>query len=158
MLETYLNILKESLEKKLDALNSIEEINQVQTQMLQKESLDMENFDKTVDEKDIYIKELNRLDEGFETLYDKIKAELIENKSKYAGQIKKLQELISEITEKSVSIQAQERRNKASIEKHFLNERLELGKGRRSTKAAYDYYQNMNKRVVQESHFLDKKK
>ena len=158
MLGTYLNILKESLEKKIEALMSIEEIGNAQSELLKKESLDMEAFDRTVDEKDTYINELNKLDEGFETLYDKIKEELLEQKAQYAEQIKHLQELIGEITDKSVAIQAQESRNKALVEKHFTRERQELGKSRISSKAAYGYYKNMNKSTVVDSHFMDQKK
>lgn len=158
MLGTYLNILKESLEKKIEALKSIEEIDNAQTEILKKESLDMEAFDRTVDEKDHYINELNQLDEGFEALYDKVKAELLNNKQKYAEQIKHLQELIGEITDRSVTIQAQESRNKALVEKHFAKERQELGKSRVSSKAAYGYYQNMSKSTVVDAHFMDKKK
>ena len=158
MLGTYLKILEESLEKKIDALNSIAEINQVQTQVLQKENFDAEAFDKLVDEKDIYIKQLTQLDDGFESLYDKIKEELVQNKSKYTEQIKHLQCLIAEITDKSLSIQAQENRNKALVEKHFTKEKNEIGRVRRSSKAAYGYYQNMSKKNVSESHFMDQKK
>ena len=158
MLGSYLSILKESLEKKLEALGHIEEINAAQTDMLKKEEFDMEAFDATVDEKDIYIKELGKLDEGFETLYDRIKEELLENRSKYSELIKQLQSLIGEITDKSVSIQAQENRNKTMLEKYFAKERQNLGQMRKSTKAAYGYYQNVNNNVAPDSYFVDKKK
>lgn len=158
MLGSYLNILKESLEKKLDALGHIEEINAVQADLLKKEAFDMEAFDATVDEKDIYIKELSKLDEGFETLYDRIKAELLENRSKHSALIKQLQELIGQITDKSVSIQAQESRNKSMLESFFAKERQNLGQMRKSTKAAYGYYQNVGNGVAPDSYFVDKKK
>ena len=157
MLDSYLNILQESLEKKLEALKHIEEINHVQTEILKKEELDMEAYDRTVDEKDIYVEELNKLDEGFEALYDRVKEELLADKSKYAVQIKHLQELIGEITDKSVSIQAEESRNKALLESHFSRQRKDLGKVRKSSKAAYGYYKNMNNKKT-DSFFLDKKK
>ena len=95
MLDTYLSVLRESLEKKITALKYIEEINNAQEEILKEESFDMEAFDRTVDEKDNYISELNKLDEGFETLYEKIKAELLPNKVKYAVQIKQLQSLMA---------------------------------------------------------------
>ena len=158
MLENYLSILKESLEKKLEVLGSIEEINSAQTEMLKSEEFNMEAFDATVDEKDIYIKELTKLDDGFETLYDRIKAELLENRSKHSGLIKQLQSLIGEITDKSVSIQAQESRNKAMLESYFSKERKSLGQVRKSTKAAYGYYQNMSNSSTPDSYFVDKKK
>ena len=158
MLDTYLNVLQESLEKKIEALKSIEEIDNAQEEILKAESFDMEAFDRTVDEKDIYIGELNKLDEGFGSLYDKIKAELIQNKGQYAVQIRRLKNLISEITDRSVTIQAQESRNKQMVEQKFAKERQNLGKVRISSKAAYGYYQNMSKNAGTNSRFMDEKK
>ncbi len=157
MLGSYLSILQESLEKKLDVLGHIEEIGQVQTEILKKETFDMEAFDRTVDEKDAFVTELIKLDEGFESLYDRIKEEFARDKSSYAGQIKHLQKLISEITDKNVSIQAEESRNKAMLENYFAKERQGLGKVRKSSNAAYGYYKNMNGKQT-DSVFLDKKK
>lgn len=158
MLDTYLSVLQESLKKKITALKYIEEINNAQEEILKAEGFDMEAFDRTVDEKDSYINELNKLDEGFETLYEKIKAELLPNKAKYAVQIKQLQSLISEITDRSVTIQAQESRNKKMVEQKFARERQNLGRVRISSKAAYGYYQNMSKSGGVNSRFMDEKK
>ena len=127
MTGNYLTLLEESLRRKLqvklDVLGHIEEIGQVQTEILKKETFDMEAFDRTVDEKDAFVTELIKLDEGFESLYDRIKEEFARDKSSYAGQIKHLQKLISEITDKNVSIQAEESRNKAMLENYFAKER-----------------------------------
>lgn len=158
MLTNYLNILEESLTKKIDVLEHIKEVNQVQTEMLNEDKFDVDAFDKCVDEKDIYIKQLEKLDEGFDILYEKIKAELLQDKSKYAGQIKRLQKLIAEITERSVSIQAQEGRNKAQIERYFASQRKDIGQVRKSSKAAYGYYKSMSKASTAGAQFLDTKK
>lgn len=156
MLDSYLKILQESLEKKLEVLDHIDEVNHVQAEILKQGEFDMETFDQTVDEKDIYIKELNKLDDGFETLYDRVKEELIADRSRHAEQIKVLQKLIGQISDKSVSIQAQEERNKTLLEKYFARQRQDLGQARKSTRAAYGYYQSMSGAAA--SHFMDKKK
>lgn len=158
MLNNYLNILEDSLKKKIEILERIDEVNRVQSDLLKGEQADLENFDRCVDEKDLYIKELEKLDEGFDTLYEKIKQELLGNKAQYADQIKRLQKLITEITDRSVSIQAQESRNKALVEKYFAEQRKELGQIRKSSKAAYGYYQNMSKSNTAPPQFMDKKK
>ena len=158
MTESYLNILKDSLEKKLDVLRKIQEVSCAQKELLKAEVLDIEGFDRTVDEKDSYIKELTILDEGFDTLYEKIRQELMENRQKYAAEIKQLQQLISEITDKSTAIQAQESRNKAMLETYFKKERQSIGSVRRSSKAAYGYYQSMSGKHVEQRHFMDQKK
>lgn len=158
MIENYLNILEESLNKKTEVLKHIQELNEVQTDALKQETVDLEAFDRIVDEKGLCIDELTGLDEGFESLYDKIRQELVGNREKYADQIKRLQDLISQITDRSVAIQAQEARNKALVESCFKKERQNLGVSRKNSKAAYGYYQNMNNKKVSEPHFMDQKK
>lgn len=158
MINNYLNILEDSLKKKLEVLKRIREVNEVQTEILKGESVDLEAFDQTVDEKDLYIGELTKLDEGFELLYDNVKEELVGNRQKYAEQIRCLQELITQITESSVAIQAQEARNKALVENCFRKERQNLGQSRKNSQAVYGYYQNMNNIKSAQSQFMDKKK
>ena len=97
MINNYLNILEDSLKKKIDVLKRIGEVNDAQTEVLKEESVDLESFDRLVDEKDRYIDELTKLDEGFEALYDNVKQELDGNRQKYAEQIRRLQELITQI-------------------------------------------------------------
>lgn len=158
MIGNYLNILEDSLKKKIDVLKRIQEVDEVQTEILKKESVDLEAFDRTVDEKDLYISELTRLDEGFETLYERVKQELSNNRQAYAEQIKRLQELITQITDRNMTIQAQEVRNKALVESCFKKERQNLGQSRKSSQAVYGYYKNLNNLKSVQSHFMDQKK
>lgn len=158
MINNYLNILEDSLKKKIDVLKRIGEVNDAQIEVLKEESVDLESFDRLVDEKDRYIDELTKLDEGFEALYDNVKQELTGNRQKYTEQIRKLQELITQITDKSVSIQAQEARNKALVEKCFKRERQKLGNSRKKSQAVYGYYQNMSNIKDVQPQFMDKKK
>lgn len=145
MIGSYLNILKESLEKKLTVLDKISEVGDAQTELLKEEPVDLEHFDACVDEKDAFIEELSELDDGFESLYEKVREELMENKGQYAEQIKTLQDLISQVTDKSVSIQAQEQRNKALVEKALKAQRRDVGNARRNSQVAFGYYQNMSR-------------
>ena len=77
---------------------------------------------------------------------------------KYKSQIAVLQKKIAEVTEKSIAIQAQEARNKKLAEDYFTKAKQELKKGRRSSKAALDYYKSMNKTQMVSPQFMDKKK
>ncbi len=158
MINNYLAVLQESLEKKNAILDEIQAANRAQSELFKAEKLDLQKFDSYVEQKDAYIKELEALDEGFETLYHNVKQELQQNKSQYAEQIKRMQRLIGEITEKSVSIQAQESRTRDMVTAYFKNERQALGQGRRSSKAAMGYYQNLNKANQEASRIMDLKK
>lgn len=158
MMNNYLNILEDSLVKKISILKKVQELSDKQAQILNTEPLSMEAFDQTVEEKDVLIQELSGLDEGFDTLYGNIKEGLLQNKEQYADRIKKLQQLIQEVMDKSVAIQAQEERNRDKVTAYFRNEKKNLAAGRRSSKAAYDYYKNMSKANVVQPQFMDKKK
>ena len=83
----------------------------------------MDELDANMSLKDGLIQKLLKLDEGFEMLYERIREQLLGNKDAYKSQIKSLQQLISQVTEKSVSIQAQEARNKKLIETYFAREK-----------------------------------
>ena len=158
MIENYLQVLEESLCKKKDVLCKIEELNKRQEQILKSEEVSEDDFDQSVTDKGILVDELNKLDEGFENLYERIKEQLSAGKEKYKTQIATLQKLITEVTEKSVTIQAQEARNKLLVEQFFAKRKEELQKGRRSSKVALDYYRNMNQSQVVMPQFMDKKK
>ena len=154
----YLTILTESLRKKIQILDEILRICDYQGKVLEMSPIDYEKFDMYVDDKDVCIKQLTRLDEGFEQVYEKVRMELQTNKDMYADWIRETKELITQITEKSVAIQTQESRNKLAVENVFRKEREGMGKGKKSMKAAMDYYRSMNGTHVNTSQYMDKKK
>lgn len=158
MTENYLNVLEESLQKKLQVMKKIQDYNLRQQEIFRSEKVELARFDEYVEEKGVLIEELTALDKGFETLYQKVSEELSENRDRYAEQIKRLQELVTRVTEESVSIQAQEARNKKLVEDYFHKEKLGIGQSRKNSKAAYDYYKNMSHAGVVQSQFLDSKK
>ena len=144
MNDTYLTTMIESLEKKDAVLSEIIKKDAEQAALLKEESFSFEKYDKTVEEKDVLIFRLEKLDDGFESLYAKVKEELDANRALYARQIGRMQELIQSITEKSASIQADEARNKAALENIFRSEREKLRIGRSGVKALKSYNQAMN--------------
>lgn len=158
MSKQYVAALEESLEKKLSVLEEIYRISQLQAELFAEESLDLEAFDRYVDDKDICIEKLNKLDEGFEILYNRVDQELKENRSLYADQIIRMQGLIGQITDRSVAIQALEERNRNAVQESFSKERGDLQQGKRSLNAAVNYYRNMSGAGVSSSQYMDKKK
>lgn len=158
MSKQYVAMLVESLEKKIKVLEEIQRISQLQEEILSVSPMDFEQFDSCVDSKDVCIEKLTKLDEGFETLYDRVRQEFLKDRDAYGEQIARMQELISRITDLSVAIQALEERNKKGVEQVILEERKELKKGRRSMSAARNYYRSMNAAGTSEAQFMDKKK
>ena len=158
MNSNYIDIMIQSLEKKAAILSQLIELNKQQKLYLQDPNLSPEDFEKNMDRKAALVDELNQLDIGFEELYVRIKEELDANREGYAFQIKKMQDLIREITEKSNMVQTQELRNKEQVQRKFTDIRKQVKGVRNSQKVVRQYYQNMAKQKVNEPRFLDNKK
>ena len=133
-MESQLTILSESLDRKLEVLQKIQEYNKRQEEVFSAEKVEKQHL----------IDEVVRLDDGFEILYEKLAKELEGNRQRYAAQIKEMQAKVAKVTELSVSVQAQEARNKKLVENYFARERAGIGQRRKSAKSAFDYYKSMS--------------
>ena len=157
-MDNYLSVLEDSLKKKLQILDELTDYTMQQQELLKVEELDYEAFDRLVDQKDPLIQKIMELDQGFETVYDRIKEQLLGNKEQYAAQIRTLQSLIGELTDKSVKLQTMEQRNKSAVEQQFRKSREKIRQGRQNKQAALNYYKNMNNSNYVPPQFLDDKK
>ena len=158
MMSNYLKILEESLIKKNDILDKLQMLSNEQADILNTVPMSLEEFDKRVEDKDILVKELVKLDEGFDALYENVKQELQGNKAQYAESIQKMKQQIQVIMDKSVAIQAQESRNKELLTAYFKKERQTVGENRRTAKSAYDYYKMVSNVSGMPPQFMDQKK
>lgn len=157
-MENQLTILAESLDQKIQVLQEIQKYNERQEQVFTDSTVSMDAFDEAVEEKGKLIERLTLLDSGFETMYKKLGEQLKGNREKYADQIRMLQAKITTVTEMSVTIQAQEKRNKQLVEQFFARERAGLQQSRKTSKAAYDYYRKMSSVSTEQPQFYDSKK
>lgn len=155
--QSYLSILEDSLNKKIEILDTIAELNNEQNAILDKPKFDEEAFNAIYVKKAEQIDLLNKTDEGFQTIYDKVKAELDTDRNQYADIIKSLQQKITEIMEKSSHLMAEEQRNKDRIKNGFASRRREVSSIKKNQQYAANYYKTMNK-VTSEPVFMDKKK
>ena len=156
--QNYLDILEESLLKKNRVLDELKTLSEGQYECITDESKLLESLDPFIERKGELIEELEVLDDGFETLYEKVADELKTDREKYSDQIKRMQELITKITEKSTASQAQEERNKNLIDTYFGKRRTEVREGRINSKAAMNYYRVQSNSAYTDSQFLDSKK
>ena len=157
MTESYLTILESSLDKKIEILDSIEMLNMEQEKILNAASFAEEAFNHIVEQKAELVEKLNAMDEGFQLMYNNVKAELDGNKERYAAEIKRLQGKITQIMEKSSHLMAEEQRNKDRVTARFASRRKEIGSVKKNQQYAANYYKTMNK-VTSEPVFMDKKK
>lgn len=147
------------LDKKIEMLLGLKELTESQESMLVTDSYNDEEFLNTISKKEIYVQELNKLDDGFNMCFKKVRNELtVENKLNNKPLILQLQDKIREITDLSVQLQALERRNKLKIEQMFVEKRKNIKGARLSNQTVTNYYKNMSKQLDNESVFYDKKK
>ena len=146
MTEGYLQILIESLEKKIIVLDQIIELDKKQAEISAHQP------------KDKLVDEINKLDDGFSSTYELIGDEVKNHPQQYREQVQKLQELIRAAVDKGVTIEAQEKRNKAALDTVFRMKRQEIRQMKVSTSAASKYYKNMSRINNIDPQLMDKKK
>lgn len=95
--ENYLQIMTSSLEKKKKILQDIVDYNVEQERIVTSGEFDGDKFQKNMENKAECIDMLNALDEGFQSVYDRVKADVEMYKQNYKADIQRLQQLIKEI-------------------------------------------------------------
>ena len=158
MTEGYLQILIESLEKKIIVLDQIIDMDKRQAEISAHQPMDMEAYDEVVEGKDKLGDEINRLDDGFSSTYELIGDEVKNHPQQYREQVLKLQELIRAAVDRGVTIEAQEKRNRAALENVFRMKRQEIKKLKTSASAATRYYKSMSRINDIDPQLMDKKK
>lgn len=155
---SYISILRDTLERKVAILNQLLDITRLQEKYISENLNDETEFEQAYTTKETLIEKLNKLDEGFELIYEHVKEELSVNQIQYKEEILRLQELIRQVTEKSTKIQAIELRNKSKMEAYFSKRKKEIKGYKVNNKTATSYYKNMADQHQGESYFYDKKK
>lgn len=154
----YISIMVQSLQKKLEVLNGIIEKNVEQRQILEQEELDTDAFEQNIKLKSDLVDQIEFLDDGFEELYGRVKSLIETEKQEHKEEIQLMKQLITGITEKSVTIQSQEARNRKLVEQRFSQERKKVRSMRNTSTVANQYYKNKSRLNVVDAQFMDKKK
>lgn len=155
----YIKMLEDSLDKKVELLKQLQGLNQEQREILEDYETTPEELDDNIDKKSQVIDRLDKMDEGFQNIYDKIKDDLAANKETYADEIKHMQELITQITDLSADVQAKELQNKDIATARFTHIRGQIRETKHGQKAVASYYASMmNNTGYEGSQFWDQKK
>ena len=155
---SYIEMMIDSLNKKIAVLEEIDKLNNEQKVLFEQgENMDESAYDISIERKSDLIDELLRLDNGFVSLFENVKREMGDNKSKYSAEIKLIQDRIRRITDLSGTIEVTEKRNKAVAEKYFNESRLRIKESKQNSGAAIKYYQNMRGKNNITPQFFDSK-
>lgn len=155
----YVDILVNSLERKLEVLTKLEALEAREEEIFSNDKVSVDEVKNFIDRRDEYLEKLVQLDNGFEKLYERVKIDIANDKEAYKEQIIHMQDLIKQISSKSVSIQAEEARHKDNYNDLFSKKRKEIVSFKRGNKTVANYYRNMYETHQEgNSYFLDKKK
>ncbi len=154
----YIQILVQSLNKKIVVLDKILDANSRQNQVINAEKFDFDEFDKIYEEKENLIKDLKLLDSGFEKVYNRVREILDVERHLYVNDVKTMQDLIKVIVSKAADVEVSEKRNHEAMTQKNVMFGKQVKNVKLSNKAAAEYYRTMNRLKVVEPQFMDKKK
>lgn len=155
--DNYVQMMKDSLIMKKNVLEKAIVLNDEQKSILMADSFDGDAFQNNVSRKSELAEEINRLDNGFDELFRRVKETIEVDKKAYSRQIAEMKALITDVTDLLVKVETGEKRNKELADKRFADLRRDVQKAKRNTNLTNTYYQNMNM-VETEPQFMDQKK
>lgn len=155
---SYIEILKQSLTKKIELLDTIMALNVLQKDMLENPDLDPDELEENMNRKAELVEQLSKLDDGFSQIYDRVRVDLTENRGAYSEDIAQMKRDITAIMDKSTAIQSQEKRNQVLVQQKFTSVKKQIKEVKKSRQAVNSYYRNMMKMGAPEAAFLDDKK
>jgi len=74
--ENYVQVLIDTINKKEETLRRILDITEEQERISKAQDYDSDHMEKTLNDKEIQISRLNYLDEGFQSVYDRVSSEI----------------------------------------------------------------------------------
>lgn len=157
MVKQYLRMLDQSLDQKKQMLDQMIEMTAAQKASLDKDPVDWTGFDHLVEKKAEMIERLDQMDDGFESVYDRIREELLRDKEQHKEFVAEIQKKIQAVSDASASLMAAERRNKELVEVKMADEKKKLQQRKATSKVASNYYRSMNKVNLIDPQLMDKK-
>ena len=153
-----LDSLESNLHKKASLLKEMADVLDKQLQLLDVADIQLEELDRCMEKQGNLTEELETLNEESDALYEYLRTANISSDASNVPKIARIRELISQITTGFDDLQEKEQSVRQRMEVFFQKERKNFGDGRRSSKAALDYYKSMSYSNVVPPQFMDQKK
>ena len=153
-----LDSLESNLNKKSVLLKEMAEVLEQQLQLLNTSDMQLEELDLCMEKQGNLTEELESLNEEADSLYEYLQKADISAEAGNASKIVHIKELLAQITTDFDILQEKEQNARQRMDAFFQKERKNFGDGRRSSKAAFDYYKNMSGANVVPPQFMDWKK
>ncbi len=153
----YVQVLIDTIHKKEAVLHQILEITKQQEALSKRDTYASDEMEEAMNEKEILIARLNYLDDGFESVYDRIRSELRNHMENYRQEIGILQDAIRRCTKTGNEIQILEERNRNRFSMLFSNARSQYATSRTQANVAQNYHKMMNHSKIADAYFVDHK-
>ena len=154
---SYVQILVNTLQKQVETLQDILELTREQNKIAENTSFDEQLLDYTLNRKEVLIARLNELDDGFVSVYERVRKEVVGQQERYKDQLLCLQDLIKQCTDLSVEIKVMEEWNRTKLVQCFAKKHKEYGTQQTAASVASRYHQTMHNMQVVDSFFFNKK-
>lgn len=155
--QNYVQVLIDTITKKEETLRKILEITKQQEVISKQDTYASEDMEKTLNEKEIQISRLNYLDEGFQSVYDRVSAEIRNHIDVYKQDVLVLQDKIRICTEIGNEIMVLEERNRSRFNTLFSKAHTDYSTVKSKASVAQNYFKTMNNSKVMDPYFVDKK-
>ena len=155
---TYIRMMVDVLMKKETYLSKLFHSTIEQHNLLKASKFDETAFFKLVEEKDEFLKRIEEIDQGFQSIYNRVSEVLKDNKEQYKEQILQMQNLITNVTDLGVKISVLEEKNKGLLQQRLQEKKQGIRQFKVGKKTADKYYKNMIKMQAGTSYFFDKEK
>jgi len=153
-----LDLLTSNLSKKTLLLKEMADVLDKQLQLMDTSDMQMKELDLCMEKQGNLTEELESLNAEADSLYEYLQKADISSDAGNASKIAHIKELLAQITADFDTLQEKEQSARQRMEAFFRKERKNFGDGRRSSKAALDYYRNMSGANVIPPQFMDWKK
>lgn len=155
--QNYVQVLIDTITKKEETLRKILEITKQQEVISKQDTYASEEMEKTLNEKEIQISRLNYLDEGFQSVYDRVGSEIRNHIDVYRQDVLVLQDKIRICTEIGNEIMVLEERNRNRFNTLFSKAHTDYSTVKSKASVAQNYFKTMNNSKVMDAYFVDKK-
>ena len=155
---TYVRMLLDVLSKKEIHLTKLLELTTEQELLLKKEEFNEAEFAILVEKKSGNLRKIEEIDNGFQSIYQRVAEEMKNHKDDYKEQILEMQGLITKVTDLGVKLSVLETKNKMALETRLQGKKQNIRQFKVSKQTANTYYKNMVGMQTGASYFMDQKK
>lgn len=140
---SYIGMLLQTLQKQEVTLQEVLAVTKEQSRIANGQEFDEEAFGETLNRKEILIARLNSLDDGFASVYGRVRSVILQEKDAYREELLKMQEYIKSCTDLGVEIKVLEERNRDKLMQCFSEKHKQYGSQMNAATVASKYHQTM---------------